>query len=255
MGVRVSVEPRGQAHTVRHVLMNHPIFGAFESSIWATLAGGDDLLEVERGTILFERGTRATECFVVHSGRIGLISPDPWQRPCMIAIKSPGDVVGDLSLFDDTPRTSTARVLEHSVVIRVPYAVLHAALMRQPEIAFRILGVYARQIRYVEQQLLEALNLDLLNRLARRLLDIARGQHEFDLDITQEEIASLVGASRERTNKALAALQRAGALRIRGHHYEITDEEKLRLLALRLEGYTVSDSVAPRKSLMIRAHS
>ncbi|MGC9154559.1 MAG: Crp/Fnr family transcriptional regulator [Ferrimicrobium sp.] len=215
------------------LLREHPVFSHFPGALCAPQFLDAHLLRRHRGETLYEIGTPGDECYLICSGRVGLLAAGPWGRPSLFAIKARGAVVGDLSLFDDAPRTSTAQVLETSAILTIPYPLLRESIASDPSLAQRVLSAYAARIRDNDDRLVEALNLDLINRLARRILEFAQGETEFVLNLTQEEIASLVGASRERTNKALGVLQRCGALEIRGHHlYRVLDLEKLTLLAL-----------------------
>jgi CRP/FNR family transcriptional regulator len=219
--------------SVAALLADHSVFSCFSEEFMAPPFIDRHLKWIPRNDVLYEVGGAAEECYLICSGRVGLLSEGPWGRPCLLTVKSRGAVVGDLSLFDHAPRTSTARALEPSLILVIPYQVMHKNLLDHPEATWRVLGAYAARIRAYDDRLAEALNLDLMNRLARRLLEISHGQAEFALDITQEEIASHVGASRERTNKALAALQRCGILTIDNHHlYRICDPDKLARLAL-----------------------
>ncbi len=223
----------GDEESVLSLVRQHPVFSHFSEQLWTPQFIRDNLNLYRRGELLYEIDKAADTCYLICSGRVGLLAGATWGRSTMFAIKSRGNVVGDLSLFDSAPRTSTARALEPSLALTLPYDIIRASIADNPAIASRILSAYATRIRANDQRLIEALNLDLVNKLARLLLEIAQGSTEFELDITQEEIASLVGASRERTNKALANLQRSGALEIHRHRiYRILDAEKLADLAL-----------------------
>jgi CRP-like cAMP-binding protein len=241
----------GDEERVLSLVRQHPVFSHFSEELWTPHFIRHHLMFYRRGELLYEIDTPAEACYLICSGRVGLLAGGTWGRPTMFAIKSHGNVVGDLSLFDGAPRTSSAQALEPSVALTLPYDVMRANLAANPAIACRILSAYATRIRANDRRLVEALNLDLMNRLARLLFEIAQGAAEFELDVTQEEIASLVGASRERTNKALATLQRSGAITIHQHRvYRIIDPEKLAVLALqwsddRAHSERLSDQARP----------
>lgn len=223
----------GDEERVLSLVRQHPVFSYFSEELWTSDFIRQHLLRYRHGDLLYEIDTPADACYLICSGRVGLIARGVWGRSTMFAIKSKGNVVGDLSLFDGAPRTSSAQALETSTALTLPYDIMRANLAANPAIACKILSAYATRIRANDQRLVEALNLDLINRLARLLLEIAKGASEFEFDLTQEEIASIVGASRERTNKALATLQRSGAITIHHHRiYRIVDPEKLAVLAL-----------------------
>jgi CRP-like cAMP-binding protein len=181
---------------------------------------------------LYVEDQTAESCFLIATGRVGIISTDPWGKPCMLAIKGPGELLGDLSLFDEHPRTSSAKALEKTTGLEIAYSPLKQTLLTRPKLLSAFLRVYAERIRTDDEHLVDALALDLTNRLAKRLLEIAGIDQQFTLDITQTEIASLVGASRERTSKAIASLVRMGAISVDNHTYRIVNRKKLELLAM-----------------------
>ncbi|WP_298208508.1 Crp/Fnr family transcriptional regulator [Ferrimicrobium sp.] len=219
--------------TAVSLLRAHPVFSLFPDELWTPQFLGEHLLYRHRGENLYEIATPGDECYLICSGRVGLLSKDRWERLSLFAVKAKGAVVGDLSLFDDALRSSTSRALETSLILTIPYAIIRERMAQDLSLAQIILGAYAARIRASDDRIVEALNFNLISRLARRMLELAQGRTEFELSLTQEEIASLVGASRERTNKALATLQRCGALEIHGHHlYRVPDPAKLSVLAL-----------------------
>ncbi len=212
---------------LRRIIASNPVFAAMGAPQLDAIAGASDYIECQRGHTLFERGDEASDCFQVVSGRVGLISCAIGRRPCMVAIRIPQQLFGDLSLFDSRPRAASAKTLESCTLLRIPYAPLRAVLVEEPHLLWGFLSSFAGKVRHANDLLADALAVELLTRLARRLLEIAGPDDAFTLDITQEEMASLVGASRERTNKALSTLVKSGAISINSRNYRITDRDLL----------------------------
>jgi CRP-like cAMP-binding protein len=138
-----------------------------------------------------------------------------------------GDLFGEMPLFDDEPRSAQARALEPSELLSVPYPPIKAVLEERPELLWEVVAVLSRRIRSTDEALADSVFLDVTGRTAKRLLELAGDADEFTLPITQEELAGLVGASRERVNKAISAFVRLGWIEQVDRHYRITDRIQL----------------------------
>ena len=135
---------------------------------------------------------------------------------------------GELGLFDDVPRSADARALTDSQVVVLEFTPVRAVLEANPELLWIIVRLLARRLRATDEALADAVFLDVPARVAKRLLELAGGAAEFTLPVTQEELAAMVGASRERVNKALALFTRLGWIEVEGrNHYRFLDREAL----------------------------
>ena len=100
-------------------------------------------------------------------------------------------------------------------------------LRERPELLWGVVRLLVQRLRTTDAALADSVFLDVTGRTAKRLLDMANGEDEFTLPVTQEELAGMVGASRERVNKALSAFIRLGWLEQSERRYRITDREQL----------------------------
>ena len=150
----------------------------------------------------------------------------------MVAVLEAGGLFGELGLFDDEPRSADARALTDSEVVALAYDDVRAVLQARPEILWVIVRLLAQRLRATDEALADAVFLDVPARTAKRLLELAGADDEFQLPMTQEDLAGLVGASRERVNKALAMFTRLGWVEVTGRsRYHILDREALELRA------------------------
>ena len=101
----------------------------------------------------------------------------------------------------------------------------------QPEQLWRVVAMLARRLRAMDQALADSVFLDVTGRTAKRLLELAGDDDEFTLPITQEELAGMVGASRERVNKAIASFIKLGWIDQVDRRYVITNREQLTIRA------------------------
>lgn len=183
--------------------------------------------ELRRGDVLFEEGDKADELYVVESGRIAIARRSPDGRESMVALMDRGDLFGELALLDGLGRSAQARALEPSIVLAVPYRPIRAIYDARPELLWSVVALLAGRVRSVDAALADSVFLDVTGRTAKRLLELAGDADEFHLPVTQEELAGMVGASRERVNKAIASFVRLGWLEQSERRYRITDREQL----------------------------
>jgi CRP-like cAMP-binding protein len=185
-----------------------------------------------RNDVIFSEGDEATELFVVRSGRIAIGRQSPDGRESLIALMDPGDLFGDMPLFDGAPRSAQARALEPSELLGVPYPPVRRVLEERPQLLWDVVAMLSRRLRSTDSALADSVFLDVTGRTAKRLLELSGDADEFLLPITQEELAGLVGASRERVNKAISAFVRLGWLEQVDRRYRITDRAQLARRAL-----------------------
>jgi CRP/FNR family transcriptional regulator, cyclic AMP receptor protein len=184
-------------------------------------------VRLERNDTLFNEGDEAQDLFVVHSGRIAIAKGSPDGRESLVALMEPGDIFGEMPLFDGEPRSASARALERSELVRVPFGVVRRELEARPELLWDVVELFARRLRSADDAIADAMLLDVTGRTAKRLLELSARADEFQLPITQEELAGLVGASRERVNKSIAAFVRLGWIEQSDRHYRIMNRERL----------------------------
>lgn len=209
------------------VLAGSELFSSLDGDALARVAANASTTRLERNDTLFNEGDDAREMFVVLSGRIAVAKRSTDGRESLVALIEQGDLFGEMSLFDEEPRPTSARALERSEVVRVPFDGVRHELQVRPELLWDVAALLARRLRAVSAALTDAMLLDVTGRTAKRLLEIAGGADEFALPITQEELAGLVGASRERVNKAIAAFVRLGWLDQTERRYRVVNRERL----------------------------
>jgi len=182
----------------------------------------------ERGDLVFGQGDPSHELFVVVEGRIAISTRSTDGRESVVAVLENGALFGELGLFDGGPRSADVRALTDTQLLALDYDVVRAALREYPEALWPILRILAQRLRATDEALADAVFLDVPARTAKRLLELAGESDQFTLPMTQEELAGLVGASRERVNKALALFTRVGWLEIKGRNrYRILDRASL----------------------------
>lgn len=209
------------------LLAESELFGGFDRAALEEIARSSAPASLRRNDVVFEEGDEADRLFVVKDGRIAIANSSADGRESVFALMEAGDLFGEMPLFDGDTRSAQARALEPSELVVIPYPVVRAILQRQPDLLWGVVKLLARRLRTTDEALADSVFLDVTGRTAKRLLELAGENDEFFLPVTQEELAGMVGASRERVNKALAAFIRLGWLEQSERRYRITDREQL----------------------------
>jgi CRP-like cAMP-binding protein len=196
----------------------------------------DQLRPVEfvRGHVFFTEGQLGDQLFIIVSGKVKL-GHRTWDgRQSLFAIRGPSDTFGELSAFDRGPRTCTATAVTVVCAAPVERDVLWAWIGVRPAIAERMLRVLARRLRRTDDIMSDLIFTDVPGRVAQQLMRLAQrfgvqedGAMRVTHDLTQVEIAQLVGASREAVNKVLTDFSRRGWIQLEGKTLLITDSERL----------------------------
>jgi CRP/FNR family transcriptional regulator len=189
---------------------------------------------VARGSVVFAEGEPGDRLFVVLDGKVKISRTAPDGRENILSIQGPGEIFGELSLFDPSPRMATATALTTTTLASLDHAELRPWLRSRPEVAEQLLSALARRLRRTNEAHADLVFADVPGRVAKALLDLAGRFGERDLegvrvrhDLTQEELAQLVGASRETVNKALADFASRGWLRVEGRSVLIFEPGRL----------------------------
>ena len=207
------------------------LFGDFTSDELDAIALAADTRALRRGDVLFTEGSNPAELFVVRSGRMAIANRSIDGRESVVALMEPGSAFGEMGLFLQEGRTAEARALEASEVVAIPYSAVRRVYESRPELLWSVVALLSGRIRDMDGALADAVFLDVTGRTAKRLLEMAGAADEFTMPVTQEELAGMVGASRERVNKALAQFVRLGWIEQSERRYRITNREQLEIRA------------------------
>jgi CRP/FNR family transcriptional regulator len=217
------------------VVRRAPLFAALDDEAAAALIDTMVPSHLERGDVLFHEGDQGDRLYVIGEGKIKLGRTSVDGRENLLAILGPGEMFGELSLFDPGPRTATATAVAETQLIGLGHESLHAFLSGRPAVASTLLAALARRLRRTNETLADLVFTDVPGRVAKALLDLSNrfGRPAEDgilvaHDLTQEELAQLVGASRETVNKALADFAGRGWIKLEARAVVMLDVERLK---------------------------
>ncbi|MCB1284739.1 MAG: Crp/Fnr family transcriptional regulator [Microthrixaceae bacterium] len=208
------------------------LFSDLGPDVLDQLLAQSSTLRLVRGDVIFSEGSTADSLYIVESGRIAIGNKSFDGRESMVALMTEGDLFGEMSLFDELGRSAEARALEPSMVVSIPYQPLIDLWRAQPELLWRVVGLLSQRLRNMDEALADSFFLDVTGRTAKHLLEMAGDRDEFEIPITQEELAGLVGASRERVNKAISSFVRLGWLQQNDRTYRIINRRELEIRSM-----------------------
>ncbi|HEY3142401.1 MAG TPA: Crp/Fnr family transcriptional regulator [Acidimicrobiales bacterium] len=209
------------------LLASVDLFAELRPDELSRLASASSREDLRRGDIIFREGDAPDRLYVVIDGRIAISKRSADGREAVVALMEPGDLFGDMGLFQTQGRSAEARALEPSRVLAVAFAPVRDIYESRPELLWGVVTLLADRVRTMDDVLADSVFLDVTGRTAKRLLEMASERDEFILPITQEELAAMVGASRERVNKAIASFVRLGWIEQADRRYRITNREQL----------------------------
>lgn len=216
------------------VVRSSPLFAALDDESTAALLDRMSPTHMERGDVLFREGDQGASLFIIGEGKVKLGRTSADGRENLVAILGPGEMFGELSLFDPGPRTMTATAVAETQVVALGNDSLTEILTGRPEVAKSLLAALAQRLRRTNEHLADLVFTDVPGRVAKALLDLSRrfgtpvdGGVLVAHDLTQEELAQLVGASRETVNKALADFATRGWLKLEARAVMLIDVDRL----------------------------
>jgi CRP-like cAMP-binding protein len=213
--------------TPLELLADIALFSEFTPAELERLAGSSSEVELKRGDVLFREGDAPDHMYVVIEGRIAIAMRSEIGSESVVDLMENGDPFGEMPLFDGLGRSAEARALEPSKLLVIPYEPIRQIYQQRPELLWSVVELLVGRLRSMNVALADTVFLDVTGRTAKRLIEIAGDADEFSLPVTQEELAAMVGASRERVNKAIASFVRLGWITQHDRRYRITDREQL----------------------------
>jgi CRP/FNR family transcriptional regulator, cyclic AMP receptor protein len=211
-GIFQGVDPRARAALVRQLLR----------------------VEFPRAHTIYAEGEAGDRLYIIVAGKVKLGRRSPDGREKLLAVLGPSDMFGALSMFDPGPRTADVTTITEVSAVSMDRAAMRSWIGERPEISEQLLRVLARRLRRTDDEIADLIFTDVPGRVAKQLLQLAQrfgvrenGVLRVTHDLTQEEIAQLVGASRETVNKALSDFARRGWLKLDGKSVLISEPERL----------------------------
>lgn len=180
-------------------------------------------LDFVKDALIVSQDDAGDAMFIIESGRVKVVLYGETGREMILSLFKAGDVVGEMSLLDGQPRSANVIACEESRLLSLSRQDFVSAMGSEPGIAINVLSEMSRRLRRADDVIGNLALLDVYGRVARVLIDLAeREGEESDEGIlirerpTQQDLASMIGTSRETVSRVLSEFQRRGFLSMQG---------------------------------------
>lgn len=228
-------EARQSSSAVVEVLGKVPLFSELAPPELEKLATLLKRKRLRGGETLFLEGSAGSHLYVITAGAVRILTRSMDGREVQVALLGPLDVIGELSALDGKPRSGEAQAAEATELYMLSASSLKAFVLDHPKVAWELLKVLANRLRKADEAVADAAFLDVPGRVAKRLIELGEAQGtetseglRIGIPLTQEELAAMIGATREGVNRAISAFRSMGILERRGRYYLLKDVDSLR---------------------------
>lgn len=209
------------------VLRTVPLFAGFADEQLRTLSGVVVRRTVPRGAIVIVEGDPTDSLYIVISGRMRVLMSDADGKEVILAILGPGEFFGEMGLIDDNPRSATVVAVEPCELIVITKRDFKRILAENFEMAMTVMRGLVRRLREADRKIGSLALLDVYGRVARLLIDTAEmvnGQRIVTRRLPKQDIAKMIGASREMVSRVMRDLQLGGFIEVRGSQILLRDK-------------------------------
>ncbi|MEO7000622.1 MAG: Crp/Fnr family transcriptional regulator [Ktedonobacterales bacterium] len=222
-----SVSAPNQAHGA--LLTKAPLFATLDAEEVRELAKTMRRRAFRAGEVIFHRDDPGQVLYIIHEGKVRIYITSPEGQEVALAVFGPNDSFGEMALLDGQPRSASAIALDAVDTYTLQRNDFVNVVIHHPRIAVQVMSVLSRRLRQTDAMIEDLLFLDVHGRVAKKLLELAdlHGIRTpegilIDMRLTQSDLASLVGASRESVNKVLGYFLTK--------HFVTTEKRKITIL-------------------------
>lgn len=221
---------------VAALLASVPVFETLEAADLEQVAAVAVARRYAGGTTIFREGDRSDTCYVVASGHARAIREHgTGGRTISLAHFGPGDIFGELAMFDDESRSATVETLDDVEAIAIAGSDMRRLMRAHPDLAVKMVVSLGRRLREANERLsrqsfqtVQSRVAEVLGGLCRQAQSEGAGERDVLVTITQADIAQLAGSSRESASRFMAVLERAGVVTQGRGRVTVHDPEALR---------------------------
>jgi CRP-like cAMP-binding protein len=190
-----------------------PLFSMLTNDQAQSIADGVVKRRLRRGEIIVEQGKKSNALFILLTGRARVLTSDARGREVILAVLQPGDYLGEMSLIDNEPHSATVRAEVQTDVLVLGRPEFSRCLPDSSSLSYAILRGLVARLRQADRQIESLALLDVYGRVARALLDMADTQGEQKIirtKVSRQDLAKVVGASREMVSRVMKDLEERG---------------------------------------------
>ncbi|MGE5638598.1 MAG: Crp/Fnr family transcriptional regulator [Clostridia bacterium] len=208
------------------VLKAVPLFSSFPEDQLRTLAAVVTRKSVSRSTTVMAGGDPTDSLYIVLSGRLKVMMSDADGKEVILSILGPGEFFGEMGLIDDAPRSASVVAIEACELLSIAKRDFKKCLSDNFEMTTAVMRGLVRRLRDADRKIGSLALLDVYGRVARLLLDMAEtveGEKIVTKRLPKQDIAKMIGASREMVSRVMKDLQLGGYIEMRGSNIVLRD--------------------------------
>jgi len=191
------------------MLREIPLFSRLDDKALGDLEKAAIKRAYSKNTILISKGDKSDQLFVVLKGKLKVAITDASGKEIIMSFLGAGDYFGEMAMIDGESRSATIMTTQASEVLTISRDDFHRTLLSSPDLMFELLKVLARKVRIATDKLESLAFEDVYGRLVKLLIQLARphdGVWIVEESLTHQEIANMIGSSREMVTRILKAL-------------------------------------------------
>ena len=208
------------------VLKSVPMFAAFREDQLRSLLTVVMRRNAPRGTVIMAEGDRIDSLYIVISGRLKVMMGEADGKEVILGILGPGEIFGEMGLIDDGPRSASVVAIEPCELLVVTKGDFKRCMVESFDTAMTVMRVLVRRLRAADRKIGSLAMLDVYGRVARLLLDVSEevnGQRIVTKRLPKQDIAKMIGASREMVSMVMRDLELSGYFEVRGSTIVLRD--------------------------------
>jgi CRP/FNR family transcriptional regulator, cyclic AMP receptor protein len=208
------------------VLKAVPLFASFPEEPLRMLTMVVTRKSAPRSTTIMAGGDPTDSLYIVLSGRLKVMMSDAEGKEVILSILGPGEFFGEMGLIDDEPRSATVVTIEPCELLSIAKRDFKKALAENFEMSMAVMRGLVKRLREADRKIGSLALLDVYGRVARLLLDMAEnvdGERVVTKRLPKQDIAKMIGASREMVSRVMKDLQTGGYIEMRGSSIVIRD--------------------------------
>lgn len=199
------------------MLKNIPLFSDLPDVDIGTLSSHTVTKTFAKNTIIINEGDHTDSLYVIASGKVKVFLTDEHGKEIILSVRGPGEYIGEIALLDEAPRSASVMTLENSTFSIISKADFRDCLAKNPDIAINLIKELAHRVRTLTENVKDLALKDVYGRVARTLTTLAKeenGQLVIAEKLTQQDLANMVGASREMVSRIFKDLTTGGYIKV-----------------------------------------
>lgn len=212
------------------ILKTVPLFSSFSDEQIATVASWGQHRSYTRGSAILRAGEETDGLYIILSGRVKVLIPDDEGHEVILSVMGAQEFVGEMGLLDGLPSSATVEAIEPCEILRLPRTAFLSCLQGNSEVAMLVLRNLVKRLREADRKIESLALIDVYGRVARLIIDMAEqidGQWVVQKAPAKQEIARMIGASREMVSRVVKDLQEKNLIRTEKRKIYVIDRQSM----------------------------